>query len=121
MDNVINVDERMACNLGTPRTVKLARAEVQLISKLEEESISARALLGSISDASFVTERTIAIRITEAGDPHNHLRLIGSPNRTSKWYFLGQVSTHRDRFSGHRSSSYRSGLMLRRAKVSIKN
>jgi len=44
---------------GTSRTVQLASARVRQIPKLEEELISARALLGSISDAPFVTKITL--------------------------------------------------------------
>jgi len=58
-DNVVNIDGPMAGKLETSRTVQLASARVQLISNLEEESISTRTLLNSISDASFVTKRTL--------------------------------------------------------------
>jgi len=69
-DNVVNIDGRMAGNLETPKTVQLALARVQLISNLEEESISARTLLNSISDAFFVTERTLLQFVLQRQEIH---------------------------------------------------
>jgi len=59
LDNVINIDGWITYIPGTPKTVQLASSRVKQIPKLEEELISARALLSSMSDALFVTERTL--------------------------------------------------------------
>jgi len=69
-DNVINIDGWMTYILGTPRTVQLVSARVRQIPKLEEGLISARALLGSISDAPFVTERTLLQFILQRQEVH---------------------------------------------------
>jgi len=58
-DNVINIDGCVIYIPGIPRTVQLASARVRQIPKLEEELISTRPLLDSISDAPFVTERIL--------------------------------------------------------------
>jgi len=60
----------MTGKLRTPRTVQLTSARIQLILNLKEEFISARILLNSISNTSFVTEKTLLQFVLQRQEVH---------------------------------------------------